>query len=111
MRVLFSVLFCCVAVILKAQNSFQDTSIFAAPILLDSVSVKAANGGWDIASFIRRVQTDTTFYKAFRGMRLVSYTATNDLKVLEKDNAIRASLYSHTRQTAIAWLPHDESDG
>lgn len=81
----------------KAQQ--QDSSIFALPLQMDSIVIKAARGGWDVAGFIRRVQTDTTFYKAFRALHLVNYTATNDIKVLDKKNTVAASLYSHTRQS------------
>ena len=67
---------------------------------MDAVTVKASQSGFDVAAFIRRVQTDTTFYKAFRAMRTVSYRATNDIKILDKDGDNKASLYSHTTQTA-----------
>ncbi|MBS1688281.1 MAG: hypothetical protein JSS96_06120 [Bacteroidetes bacterium] len=80
-----------------AQNA--DTSIFKYPIQMDSVTVVAARGGWDVAGFIRRVQNDTTFYKAFRALHLVSFTATNDIKVYDKEGKVKASLYSHTRQS------------
>lgn len=79
----------------------QDTSIFAYPLQMDTLVVRAARGGWDVAGFIRRVQTDTTFYKAFRALHLVSYQATNDIKILNKRGGTEASLFSHTRQTAV----------
>ena len=89
--VLFQLLF-------SAALRAQDTSIFAYPLQMDTFVIKAARGGWDIAGFIRRVQTDTTFYKAFRALHVVSYTATNDIKMLDKPGGVKASLYSHTRQ-------------
>jgi hypothetical protein len=78
----------------------QDTSIFSFPIAMDSVVVRAARGGWDVQGFIRRVQRDTTFYKAFKGLHLVSFKATNDIKMLGKDGKPKATLLSHTAQTA-----------
>lgn len=50
-------------------------------------------------AFIRRVRTDTTFYKAFRNMRFVSYNAVNDIRVYDKKGEISASLFSKTKQT------------
>lgn len=85
----------CMCHILKAQ----DTSAFTFPLQMDSVVVRAARGGWDVADFIRKVQTDTTFYKAFRGLHVVSYTATNDIKMYNRKGAVIASLLSETRQT------------
>jgi hypothetical protein len=95
-------LLCCLCLCLAAALSHaQDTNIFALPLQMDDVVIKAARGGWDVAGFIRRVQTDTTFYKAFRALRLVSYKATNDIRILNKKNEVSASLFSHTRQTAV----------
>lgn len=78
----------------------QDTSIFKYPIAMDEVVVSAANSGWDVKGFIQRVQNDTTFYKAFKSMRIKSYNATNDIKVYNKRGKVKASLYSLTQQKA-----------
>src|SRR6185437_1980757 len=75
-----------------------DSSIFKYPIEMDTVVVRAARNGWDLKGFIRRMQTDTTFYKSFRTMRIVPYTATNDIKVYDNDGNVIASLYSNTKQ-------------
>ncbi|MEI8278408.1 MAG: hypothetical protein WCG87_01520 [Bacteroidota bacterium] len=76
-----------------------DSSIFQFPIQMDEVVVKAAHDGWDVGEFIRRVKSDTTFYKAFRSLHLVSYTSNNDIKVLDDDGKIDDSLFSITQQT------------
>jgi hypothetical protein len=77
----------------------QDTSVFRFPVQMDSVVVRAARGGWDVQAFIGRVQTDTSFYKAFRTLRLVAYDASNDVRILDRKGAVKASLVSRTRQT------------
>lgn len=82
-----------------AQAQRPDSSIFAQPLQMDAVVIKAVRGGWDLNAFIRRVRTDTTFYKAFRNMRFVSYNAVNDIKVYDKKGKVGASLFSKTRQT------------
>lgn len=79
----------------------QDSSIFALPIQMDEVSISAARGGWDVGAFIRRVQNDTTFYKAFKSLRVVSWGAVNDIRIFDKKGRIQASLYSRTQQTAV----------
>jgi hypothetical protein len=78
----------------------QDTSIFKYPIQMDEVVISAARGGWDVQGFIRRVQNDTTFYKAFKSMRVTSYVATNDIRMHNKKGKVNASLYSLTKQKA-----------
>jgi len=52
----------------------------------------------DAAAFILRVKEDTSFYKAFKNLRILTYTSLNDIRVLDKKNGIRASLNSRTRQ-------------
>jgi hypothetical protein len=79
----------------------KDSSIFKLPISMDEVVVKAVRGGWDVAGFIKRVKTDTTFYKAFRSLHLVSYNATNDIKVYNDKGNVKASYYSKTRQNVV----------
>ena len=65
---------------------------------MDEAVVSAKEGGWDVKGFIERVQNDTTFYKAFKTTRLKSYTATNDIKVLNKKGRAKASYYSNSKQ-------------
>jgi len=81
-------------VFLQAQQK-DSTNIFRVPIELDSFVVKS---GFDINVFIRRVQNDTTFYKSFRSMHLVPYTAVNNIAVYDKRSSVIASLFSRTRQ-------------
>ena len=59
------------------------------------------NKNLDVASFIRRIKTDTTFYKAFRNLRIIGYTATNDIRMLNKNNKTGASLNSVIRQDRL----------
>ncbi len=56
------------------------------------------NSKLDVPSFIKRVKNDTTFYKAFRNLRILGYTSLNDIRMLDKKGNIEASLYSKTKQ-------------
>jgi hypothetical protein len=89
-----------ILLLLSVSVHAQDSSIFMYPIKMDEVVIKEARGGWDVQGFIRRVQNDTTFYKAFKSMRVVSYTANNDIRVYNKKSKVQASLNSTTRQNA-----------
>jgi hypothetical protein len=82
-----------------------DTSVFSMPVELDTFVAKS---GFDINAFIRRVKNDTTFYKAFKSMRLVPYTAVNDINVLGKNNTTIASLHSKTTQKMNKGCRHTE---
>jgi hypothetical protein len=52
----------------------------------------------NVPAFIDRVQEDTTFYKAFRNLKVLGYTALNDIRMLEKKGAVKATLNSRTQQ-------------
>jgi hypothetical protein len=77
---------------------FKDSSIFQLPVQMDEVVVSAVRKGWDVKGFMKRVREDTTFYKAFRSLHLISYTAINDIKVLDGKNKVKASWFSKTKQ-------------
>lgn len=67
-------------------------------IILDQVVVRDVQGGFDVGRFIEWVKADTTFYKAFKTLRLMSYTMYNDIEVLDKNGKVKASLNSSSRQ-------------
>ena len=63
-----------------------------------TLSEIVVNKNLDVASFIARVKNDTTFYKAFRNLRVIGYKAVNDIRMLDKNGKIKASLHSTTQQ-------------
>lgn len=52
----------------------------------------------NVGAFIDRVKDDTTFYKAFRNLKILGYTALNDIRMLEKKGEVKATLNSRTQQ-------------
>lgn len=90
---------CCIIPVSKVHAQVLDTNTYFAPILIDEVVISASKKGFDIKEFIERIKNDTTFYKAFRTMHMVTYNAENDIKVFEKkSNKVKASLQSETKQ-------------
>lgn len=53
----------------------------------------------DVAAFIEYVKKDTTFYKAFRNLRVSSFSSINDVIINDKKGNVKASLNSTTVQT------------
>lgn len=82
----------------KVSAQTKDTSIFSMPITLDEFVLDASRQGWDIEGFIKRIKTDTTFYKAFKTLHLVPYISTNDIKIFTDKGNVKASLWSKTKQ-------------
>lgn len=52
----------------------------------------------NVPAFIQRIQSDSSFYKAFKNLRVLGYTAWNDVRMLSKSGKLQASLRSKTRQ-------------
>lgn len=86
--------------LLFAQNS-NDTTIKVDNNYI-TLSEIVVNNKLDVPSFIERVKNDTTFYKAFRNLRIIGYTSLNDVRMLDKNDKIEASLSSKTKQIRIA---------
>jgi hypothetical protein len=66
-------------------------------VTLSEVMVRS---GTNVSGFIDRVKADTTFYKAFRNLRILNYTSLNDIRMMDKRGKLKASLYCRTRQDA-----------
>src|SRR5689334_15277921 len=52
----------------------------------------------DVNSFIKRVKSDTTFYKAFKNLRILNFTSLNDIRMKNKKDKVIAGLQSKTKQ-------------
>lgn len=48
--------------------------------------------------FLNRIKNDTSFYKAFRNLRVLNYTSYNDIRMLDKKHNVKASMFSQTKQ-------------
>lgn len=53
---------------------------------------------FDYRRLLNQIKEDTTFYKAFRNLRILGFTSYNDIKMLNRKGGVEASLYSKTRQ-------------
>jgi hypothetical protein len=104
---------CCLACLclyhLNAQQRGQDTGRMLVPVTKTDTGIQV-QGRYielseivlrtdiNISDFIRRVQDDTTFYKAFKTLRTLSYTSINDIRMTDKRGDLVASLNSKTHQ-------------
>src|SRR5438045_1207856 len=65
--------------LLHAQDSL--VNVEKKTITLKEVVVR---NNLNVAAFIERVKNDTTFYKAFRNLKVLGYTSLNDIRILDK---------------------------
>jgi len=52
----------------------------------------------NIPTFINRIKNDTSFYKAFRNLHILNFSAINDIRMNNSDGEAKATLHSKTKQ-------------
>ncbi|HSN60959.1 MAG TPA: hypothetical protein VLR49_08490 [Ferruginibacter sp.] len=52
----------------------------------------------NVPGFINKIKNDSSYYKAFRNLHIIGFTAINDIRMLDKKGGLNASLYSKTKQ-------------
>lgn len=82
------------------QVQAQDSNVkIYEGVMLDEVLVQAVQtGSFSVTEFINRVKKDTTFYKAFKSLRLLSFNMLNDIEIYDKNENVKASCHSITQQ-------------
>ena len=56
--------------------------------------------GTNVPGFIKRVENDTSFYKAFKNLRVLNYSSLNDVRMFDRKGRVESSLSSKTNQWA-----------
>lgn len=85
-------------ILLSSWLPAQDSTIVVNKKVITLKEVVVRNN-MDVSAFIRRIQFDTSFYRAFKNLHECSYTALNDIRMMDKKGQVKASLQSRTRQT------------
>ncbi len=86
------------ASLLFTQNLFsQDTTVFIDQQAVTLTEVVVRNQ-INVPAFMQRIKEDSSFYKAFKNLRILGYTAMNDIRMLDKKNKTIASLSSTSVQ-------------
>ena len=52
----------------------------------------------NVPGFINKIKNDSSYYKAFRNLHIIGFTAINDIRMLDKKGGLNASLNSKTKQ-------------
>jgi len=91
------VILCWLALMVFANIYAQDTTVIwdNQKITLPEAVV---HNNLDYRSILNRIKNDTSFYKAFRSLHIVGYSAYNDIRILNKDGSPKASWNSKTTQ-------------
>lgn len=81
---------------LFAQKQVDSTVTVGSKII--TLSTVVLDNKLNIPTFIEKVKNDTSFYKAFKNLRVVNFNAINDIRMNDKQGNLDASLNSHTKQ-------------
>lgn len=78
-----------------SQEDSLDNERLKKMVTLSEVVVR---NNLDVARFLRLIKNDTTFYKAFRTLHILGFTSLNDIRMMDKNGNVKASLQSRTIQ-------------
>ena len=90
---IISLLFC--LNVLCQVNSDTTISVGKKIITLSEVVVDRK---LNVPGFIQRIKNDSSFYKAFRNLHILGFTALNDIRMVDRSGDMKASLHSKTKQ-------------
>jgi hypothetical protein len=88
------VVFCMVSI---ATSFAQDSSVSVGKKTI-TLSEIVVDNKLNVPAFINRIKNDSTFYKAFRNLRILNYTSINDVRMMDKKGKEQATLFSKTKQ-------------
>lgn len=92
-----SLLFLCISISLFSQEKDTLVTLGGREVTLTAVVIRK---GTNVPGFIKRVEEDSTFYKAFKNLRILNYSSINDVRMFDKKGRVESSLYSKTKQWA-----------
>lgn len=93
-------LFWLVAVTALAQQ--KNDSVFVTGKNVITLSEVVLDNKLNVPAFITHVKNDTSFYKAFRNLRILQFSAINDIRINNSGGEVKASLNSKTKQLRTA---------
>jgi hypothetical protein len=79
----------------QAQTDSTDVEAVRRMVNLSEVVIRS---DLNVPRFLQQIKYDTTFYKAFRNLRVLSFASLNDIRMMDKKGKVSASLQSKTLQ-------------
>ena len=98
MKYRLAFLFCSLLHLTASAQKQADTIIVLGSKLI-TLSTVVLDNKLNVPSFIEKIKNDSSFYKAFKNLRILNFSAINDIRMNDKKGNLNASLFSHTKQT------------
>jgi hypothetical protein len=102
---LLTAMLICRAISLLAQDSA--VRYITRTVTLDEIVIRASRYDFNVEGFIKRVEADTSFYKAFKTLRILGYTASHDIRVMDPEGKLKASWTGRTVQEVHGGCRHN----
>jgi len=93
-KTIIPVFFCVLSV---AISNAQDSAVAVGKKTI-TLSEVVVDNKLNVPTFINRIKNDSTFYKAFKNLRILNYTAINDIRMMDKEGKPEATLFSKIKQ-------------
>lgn len=93
-RVSLILFFCCTRVFA------QDSSLSVGNKII-TLSTVVLDNKLNVPAFIEKIKNDTSFYKAFRNLHVINFSAINDIRMTDKKGNNKATLFSRTKQRIL----------
>lgn len=97
---IFAFIFCSCFLQLSSQLLAQDSTL-----IIDekrfTLSEVVVRNNLDYKMLLEQIKEDTTFYKAFKNLRILGFSSYNNIQMKDKKGAVVASLSSKTRQNRV----------
>lgn len=98
MKILLYLRLVCLALLCSLTVLAQQDSAVSVGKKIVTLKEVVVRNGLNVNGFIDRVKNDTTFYKAFKNLKVLGYTSLNDIRMHDKAGNQTASLQSKTLQ-------------
>jgi hypothetical protein len=82
---------------LSLSSAAQGDTVFTGKKVI-TLSDVVIDKNLNVPGFINKIKNDSSYYKAFRNLHIIGYTAMNDIRMLDKKGGLNASLISKTKQ-------------
>jgi hypothetical protein len=97
MKNFITFLLCLFSIINAPAQQKKDTTVTVGEKTI-TLSEVVLNNKLNVPAFIERIKNDTSFYKAFRNLHILQFTAINDIRMNNSSGEAKATLHSKTRQ-------------
>ena len=97
MKYIMPAFFCLLSAINLSAQQKNDSTIMVGRKAI-TLSEVVVNNKLNVPTFINRIKNDTSFYKAFRNLHILNFTAINDIRMNDADGKMKAGLHSTTKQ-------------